>query len=380
MHINSSCQSFLSLSLLLVLGGQHASAKPLSFVPRQAESNGTYVTGPVIDQDFPDPCIVYVDGEWWAFATMNADTNIQVARSSDFKEWTYLDGVDALPDPPSWVNMSAPNTWAPDVNELDDGTFVMYFSATSMNDTAIHCIGAATSDTIEGPYTPVNATLACPIEQGGAIDAAGFKDWETRGSGWGPGGQSSSSNSTGDDGDDNCYSNPEWSNGGAGGQRYIVYKVDGNTQGNGGLCGNTIEPIASTPIMLLAVAADGITPQGSPVAILDNAGASDDGIVEAPSLIKTWDGQYVLFFSSGCYSTENYTVSYAISAADVAGPYDRADAPLLQTGDYDLVSPGGMDVHWDASAMVFHAQATAVPLVRDMWAARVRAGDGAVEV
>ncbi|KAL1615931.1 hypothetical protein SLS54_008765 [Diplodia seriata] len=355
MHINSSCQSFLSLSLLLALGGQHASAKPLSFVPRQAESNGTYVTGPVIDQDFPDPCIVYVDGEWWAFATMNADTNIQVARSSDFKEWTYLDGVDALPDPPSWVNMSAPNTWAPDVNELDDGTFVMYFSATSMNDTAIHCIGAATSDTIEGPYTPVNATLACPIEQGGAIDAAGFKDWETRGSGWGPAGQSS--NSTGEE-DDNCYSNPEWSNGGAG----------------------WIEPIASTPIMLLAVAADGITPQGSPVAILDNAGASDDGIVEAPSLIKTWDGQYVLFFSSGCYSTENYTVSYAISATDVAGPYDRADAPLLQTGDYDLVSPGGMDVHWDASAMVFHAQATAVPLVRDMWAARVRAGDGAVEV
>lgn len=105
-----------------VLGAQLAASKPLSFIPRQVESNGTYVTGPVMAQNFPDPSIVYAEGYWWAFATMDQNINIQVARSSDFQEWTYLSGVDALPDPPNWVNMATPNTWAPDVNVLV-GTF-----------------------------------------------------------------------------------------------------------------------------------------------------------------------------------------------------------------------------------------------------------------
>ncbi|KAK0664250.1 putative arabinan endo-1 [Lasiodiplodia hormozganensis] len=309
---------------------------------RQVESNGTYVTGPVMAQNFPDPSIVYAEGYWWAFATMDQNINIQVARSSDFQEWTYLSGVDALPDPPNWVNMASPNTWAPDVNVLDDGTYVMYFSATTTNDTTKHCVGAAKSNTVEGPYTPVNGTLACPLDQGGAIDASGFKDWETRGTGWGP----------------------------------------GNAIGNGGLCGNTIEPIVGTPLMLLAVAADGVTPQGSPVQLLDNAGVSDDGIVEAPALVKTYDGEYVLFFSSGCYSTDNYTVSFAMSSGGVTGPYQRADGPLLKSGDVDgqLVAPGGMDVHWDATRMVFHERESAEPLVRQMWAAQIKIGNGTVQV
>ena len=53
--------------------------------------------------------------------------------------------------------------------------------------------------------------------------------------------------------------------------------------------------------MMQAVEGDGITAQGNPVQILDNAGASDDGVVEAPSLVKAPDNTYALFFSSGCY-------------------------------------------------------------------------------
>lgn len=281
----------LASLLLLLLSNQHASAKPLSTRANRVANTttGTYVRGPVMDQNFPDPSIVYADGYWWAFATMDADINIQVAKSPDFETWTYLDGVDALPEPPEWVEMSMPNTWAPDVNMLvgffgllfllpqkhkcpiipflhgsqnpstrgfmlvflfgrkppkkpphakyhqtntppqDDGSFVMYFSATTTQDLSKHCIGAATSPTIEGPYTPINGTIACPIDQGGAIDASGFKDWEMRGSGWGPGAgplsNSTSSNST----DDSYTGSPAWSNGGAGGQRYVVYKVDGNS-------------------------------------------------------------------------------------------------------------------------------------------------------
>jgi hypothetical protein len=42
--------------------------------------------------------------------------------------------------------------------------------------TAHHCVGAATSDTILGPYTAQDSPLFCPLSQGGAIDASGYND------------------------------------------------------------------------------------------------------------------------------------------------------------------------------------------------------------
>lgn len=51
---------------------------------------------------------------------------------------------------------------------------MLYFSA-SRND-KLHCTGVATSDSIEGPYTARADPWACPLDQGGAIDASGFLD------------------------------------------------------------------------------------------------------------------------------------------------------------------------------------------------------------
>lgn len=83
----------------------------------------------------------------------------------------------------------------------DDGSFVMYYSASTVKDKSKHCVGAATSKNVLGPYTPIGSEpLFCDLSIGGAIDAAGFKD---------------------------------------GNQRYVVYKVDGNSLGNGGACMNT---------------------------------------------------------------------------------------------------------------------------------------------
>lgn len=70
----------------------------------------------------------------------------------------------------------------------------MYFSATTTADTSKHCVGAATSKNIVGPYAAQASALICPLSSGGAIDASGFQD--------------------------------------SNGQRYIVYKVDGNSIGH----------------------------------------------------------------------------------------------------------------------------------------------------
>lgn len=75
--------------------------------------------------NFGDPAIINVNGVWYAFATrtIGSGIRIQVATSNDFNSWSLVyneDGSqhDALPNLPSWVVQSAPNTWAPDVNIL----------------------------------------------------------------------------------------------------------------------------------------------------------------------------------------------------------------------------------------------------------------------
>lgn len=130
----------------------------------------------------------------------------------------------------------------------------MYYSAITVAkpNGSKHCVGAATSKTILGPYTAQADALFCPLSKGGTIDASGFKDRN--------------------------------------GKRYVVYKVDGNSMGRGGPCGNTVEPIVGTPLMLQPVAADGYTFTDNAVALLDNNGAADQGILEAPVLIRSRAG------------------------------------------------------------------------------------------
>ncbi|KAI9662247.1 MAG: hypothetical protein M1821_008413 [Bathelium mastoideum] len=309
-------------------------------------------SGPAITSNFPDPCIIKNGSTWWAFGTESPGTpiNIPLASSTDFKTWTVETG-DALPNPPEWVNVTAQTLWAPDVNLMDDGSFVMYFSAATTKDPAHHCVGAATSQTLNGPFDPLPSPLFCPLEQGGAIDPSGFKDWDQIGDWTDPGGNYE------DTQDRNSWTNPTYSQGGSGGTRYVTYKVDGNSLGNGdvegyGTCGNTVEPIKSTPIILQPMKADGLTPDGPETTLINNDGLNDAGVTEAPSMVKTPGNRYVLFFSTGCYSGANYSVHYA-SSDNLTSAYDRHGA-LFQTGTDNLYAPGGADILWDAQHLVFH--------------------------
>ena len=193
----------------------------------------------------------------------------------------------------------------------------MYYSAPPKGDPVLHCVGVATSKSVNGPYKAVDKPFACPVERGGAIDASGYQDPVT-------------------------------------GLRYIVYKVDGNAKGKGGDCGNSIEPIVSTPILLQQVGLDGVTPVGEPVPILDRED-NDGPLVEAPSIYQSAEGIYFLFFSSGCYTSPSYDIKYA-TATEIAGPYTKASKPLLKSGDGpNLNGPGGASVSADGKVMIFHA-------------------------
>ena len=77
---------------------------------------------------------------------------------------------------------------------------------------------------------------------------------------------------------------------------------------------------------------------------------------------------YVLFFSSNCYNTDLYDISYA-TASSISGPYTKASSPLLVTGDYNLTAPGGATPRSDGAFMVFHATVNFNPLTRYMYTA-----------
>ena len=196
----------------------------------------------------------------------------------------------------------------------DDGSFVMYYTASTANDSALHCTAAATASSVMGPYTPMgDEPWECSEEMGGAIDPSGFRDND--------------------------------------GTRYVTFKIDGNSIGHGGACNNGVAPIIPTPIMLQQVQSDGVTKVGPAFTILMNE-PSDGPLVEAPSLIRSSGGNYTLFYSSNCFTSTAYDVAYA-TAPNITGPYTRAGS--LFTSTVGMVSPGSADIDADGKHLVFHS-------------------------
>ncbi|PYH48956.1 glycoside hydrolase family 43 protein [Aspergillus saccharolyticus JOP 1030-1] len=270
--------------------------------------------------DFPDPGLLHVNNTWYTYGTNAAKNDsevphVPVATATVFNSWTRLEDHDAMPSLSSWETKI--NHYAPDVIQRDDGRFVLYYSGELKDWLYHHCVGVAVSNGTNpaGPFMPQSKPLACPRNQGGAIDPSPFRDVD--------------------------------------GKLYVVYKADANSIGHGGDCNNGKKPVLAVPILLQELEADGVTPVGNPVQILQND-KSDGPLVEAPNILRTPQGIYYLFFSSHCFTSPKYNVKYAY-ATSLKGPYTRANRPLLKTGDFDLISPGGATVSRDGTKMVFHA-------------------------
>ncbi|KAI9672236.1 MAG: hypothetical protein M1831_002050 [Alyxoria varia] len=265
-----------------------------------------------LKHDFADPAVIKDGDTWYSFATgRGIPFHVQVATSKDFKNWTrHTD--EMLPKTGEWTHKQ-PITWAPYVAKHGDGKYIMYYSARTKKNGKYHCVGVAESDKIMGPYVPHKKPFVCPLKEGGAIDASSVVDVKDK-------------------------------------QRYVLYKIDGNTNGNGGVCGNTKAPIKDTPIMIQPVENDGYTKKGKPTTIL-HRGKKDGPLVEAPQVIQK-DGKYILFFSSNCYATEWYDIAYAF-ADKITGPYTKY-GPLAISGTQGLRSPGGASVTEDGTKIAFH--------------------------
>lgn len=190
----------------------------------------------------------------------------------------------------------------------------MYFAATYAKKPKFHCLGTATSPTIDGIYTPSQEIFSCNLDLGGAIDISGFFDPVTK-------------------------------------KRFVTYKVDGNSLGSGGSCGNGFWSRKNTPLVLQEVAPDGIRKIGSMIKLLDREDV-DGPCIEAPSMAYI-SKKYFLFYSSNCWDSGFYDVKFATSDS-VYGPFQKGGL-LLISPDLGLVNPGGAETTMDGKFVTFHA-------------------------
>jgi beta-xylosidase len=278
----------LAAAGLLALGGCAADAGGES---EQGGESGDAAPSFVIDQDFPDPDVIAVDGLYYAYATNTPAVNVQYATSPDLETWTAsLD--DVFPELPSWAETG--RTWAPDVTALPDGRYALYFTAQE-RESGRQCIGVAVAAAPTGPFaSDAPAPLICPIGEGGAIDASSFVD---------------------DDG-----------------SRYLAWKNDGNC------CG------LDTWLRLSSLTPDGLSVVGEPVDLVKQTEKWEGNLVEAPVIVRH-DDEYALFYSANDYGGENYAMGYAL-APSIAGPYTKGADPLFTTAmsGSRALGPGGQDI------------------------------------
>ena len=330
--------SAVASCLTLILSLQSPSLSPRSFIA----SASAAAVGPVISANFPDPGLA-LDAKngietWHAFSTQTGKINVQVASSPDFSNWTLRDGYDALPILPGWAR-EPPHAgiWAPDVNKRRDGSWVMFFSAAGIAHPERHCIGAATSLTVEGPYTPVQDPIVCELTRGGNIDPNLFVDPVNN-------------------------------------QSYLVYKVDGNAIGHGGACANSNVPVEPTPLYLQLMDPQTLTiPVGDPVYLFSNKNSfKEDGPnIERPCMTFR-KNTYYLLYNAQCFASPEYRIDYVSCVVGVdthsgllGCNWDQLKSKqrsghhtLLHTGDSvsgtTLYAPGSMDVSADHQKVVFH--------------------------
>ena len=143
------------------------------------------------------------------------------------------------------------------------------------------------SDTPSGRVSNDPEPFICQTDQGGSIDPSTFVDSD--------------------------------------GQRYVLWKNDGNSSGY------------QVWLHIQKLSADGLTLEGEPLRLLSVDQRWEGNLVEAPTLWQQ-DGKYYLFYSANAYNDRRYATGYAV-ADDIFGPYVKEEEPLPPSRKGNLLAP-----------------------------------------
>jgi len=253
--------------------------------------------------DFPDPFVLRVGLDYYAYATNANGDNIQRLHSTDLHHWERLE--DALPRLPVWAAAGKGLTWAPSVLPRD-GYTVLYYTA-RFETAGLQCLGCAVSASPAGTFRDDSAApFLCQHDLGGSIDPSPFVD---------------------DDG-----------------RPYLLWKNDGNS------CG------LPTGLWLQPLRPDGLALEGAPLELLRCDQPWELPLIEAPALVRH-AGRYYLFYSANWWESADYAIGYAVSDA-LTGPYLKPlDGPWFARRP-EALGPGGQEFFTDAAGqlwMAYHA-------------------------
>jgi beta-xylosidase len=263
---------------------------------------------PVIDRNFPDPDVITVGDDHYAYSTQsrygNTFVHVPVAHSTDLTgAWAPLG--DALPVLPPWAGTDQKghgDVTAPDVSARTGGGYLLYFVARAAG-RGVLCIGAAVADLPRGPFHAGAAPLVCQPSAIDSIDPQVFVD---------------------DDG-----------------ARYLLY-ASGQVH---------------TSIWMQRMSPDGLVVVGPAVPLIRADRPEEANIVEAPTLVKNRN-DYVLFYSANRFDSGRYFINYA-TAPSLGRQFVKHPGELVNRNSLGGVfsDPGGQNVTSDGrhQDLVFHA-------------------------
>ena len=294
-------------SLWTAMVGGSSGAWATTVVAPSASSTTTTAGGalatyenPVVGFDSPDPDVLRVGSQYYAFTTASDYVNIPEYTSSDLSHWHHEPG-DALPHVPAW---STPGrTWAPGVVQLG-GRWLMYY-ATEQTSTGLQCLSVASATTPGGPYADTSkAPIVCQANLGGSIDPDPLVD--------------------------------------SGGRAWLIWKSNGAGPTPAQLWGSALTNSGSL--------------SGQPTLLLAANRSGDGGVIENPFMVQA-GGSDVLLFSQNQWESASYAVSYAVCRS-MLGPCTRPDAPPVLESSSAVLGPGGESVFTDAGGsqwLAYHA-------------------------
>ena len=118
---------------------------------------------PLLSASVHDPSIIKVGDIYYVFGS-----HLAAAKSSDLRNWRSIESrvhvgnrlipnvYTELKEAFDWAKTD--NLWAPDVVQLPDGRFYMYYCACK-GDSPLSALGVAVADQIEGPYKNLGIML-----------------------------------------------------------------------------------------------------------------------------------------------------------------------------------------------------------------------------
>jgi len=161
-------------------GGSSSTGTTTPVTPTPTNPNAVQTALTFGNVSVHDPSVIRVSGTFYVFGS-----HLAAAKTTDLMNWTKLaDGVDnsnslfgnkvttELAATFTWTTVT--DLWAPDVAQLDDGKFYMYYCS-CQGSSPLSALGVAVASSVEGPYVNkqilLKSGMAGTSEDGTTYDA-----------------------------------------------------------------------------------------------------------------------------------------------------------------------------------------------------------------